>query len=784
MGNKMHVIFLNYYYDSDLVSSSELRKRYSSTHFLSKAIKDAGCQRVTIVQRFSQSIKETVDGIDYYFVDDGLPNRLKLFHNPRKVNAVLSNLNPDVVHYNGFPYHLTFLRRSLSPHSATVWQHHGGGTPSLPKRPFMKKWLHTADALFFNSIEQGIAWKHAGMIEDKQPIFEIIENSSNFTPRSKQHALDRLGLAGNPVVLWVGRLIPSKDPLTVIQGFSQFQRTFPAAHLYLVYHEDTLLERSRKLANTLGMNGSIHFIGRTDHNELQYYYSAADYFVLGSHHEGSGWSLIEAIACGLPTVVTDIPPFRKITGDGKTGTLWEKGNARNFADALLHVHRNPPRRETIRSFFERTLSYDVIGAQMYAAYKNIYTNRSMKGKTNKAIPNIISRPQLAMLIPAGLNRFNEGIHIPSLYRLVESLSKEIDITVYSFNGSKNRSDQDICGKALIKHLPVKHSSHWSVKCWKLYSAIINDHKKTNYDIVHGLYGLPTEIAAIIAGKKLGIPSVISFLGGETANIPEIRYGNLRKNPDRLLTRWTIKHANLLTLLSRYQLSLLSRDLINGSHIRVIPHGVDTSIFVPFEKNWDPPFNFISVGNINPIKDHFSLLYAFEIISREFDCRLRIIGNDFSNGALRKRADELGISGRVEFTGLIPYEEMPALYRWAHILLQTSVYEGGGVAVTEAAASGVAVVGTNVGLVSDMANDKAVAVPVKDPETLAAEVLKILRNPGSVKPIREAAVDWAKVHDLSWTSNEYLRAYRELTDSSSRTELQPEKVKPLHYEHIQ
>ena len=44
---------------------------------------------------------------------------------------------------------------------------------------------------------------------------------------------------------------------------------------------------------------------------------AADLFVLGSHREGSGYSLIEALACGLPPVVTDIHAFRTLTGCGR-----------------------------------------------------------------------------------------------------------------------------------------------------------------------------------------------------------------------------------------------------------------------------------------------------------------------------------------------------------------------------------------------------------------------------------------------------------------------------------
>ena len=71
----------------------------------------------------------------------------------------------------------------------------------------------------------------------------------------------------------------------------------------------------------------VRLVGYVPQEKLPAYYSAADIFVLGSHHEGSGYALIEACACGAVPVVTRIPPFRAITGDGARGALWPPGDA-------------------------------------------------------------------------------------------------------------------------------------------------------------------------------------------------------------------------------------------------------------------------------------------------------------------------------------------------------------------------------------------------------------------------------------------------------------------------
>jgi glycosyltransferase involved in cell wall biosynthesis len=81
------------------------------------------------------------------------------------------------------------------------------------------------------------------------------------------------------------------------------------------------------------LKSSVTLHGRVAHDEMPNFYGAADLFVSGSHSEGSGYALIEAMASGVVPVVTDIPSFRSIVGN--CGRRWAPGDSRGLATRPL-----------------------------------------------------------------------------------------------------------------------------------------------------------------------------------------------------------------------------------------------------------------------------------------------------------------------------------------------------------------------------------------------------------------------------------------------------------------
>ena len=109
-------------------------------------------------------------------------------------------------------------------------------------------------------------------------------------------------------------------------------------------------------------------VGRLDRAELPNYYAAADVFISGSHYEGSGYALIEALSAGVVPVVTNIPSFRAIAGD--TGARWTPGDADDFARALLGACTADleTQKMAAKAQFDRVLSWEAIGGRTVAEY--------------------------------------------------------------------------------------------------------------------------------------------------------------------------------------------------------------------------------------------------------------------------------------------------------------------------------------------------------------------------------------------------------------------------------
>jgi len=125
---------------------------------------------------------------------------------------------------------------------------------------------------------------------------------SFFKPLNKERCREQLGLAGK-ILLFVGRLIPAKNLHSLLFSFARVQHKIGDANLLMI--GDGILKNSlMNTASKLGIKEKVKFIEAVSHEDLPIYYNAADVFVLPSFFESFSLVSLEAIACGVPVVIS------------------------------------------------------------------------------------------------------------------------------------------------------------------------------------------------------------------------------------------------------------------------------------------------------------------------------------------------------------------------------------------------------------------------------------------------------------------------------------------------
>jgi glycosyltransferase involved in cell wall biosynthesis len=281
-----------------------------------------------------------------------------------------------------FPLFVSTLRRRLMSDTAVVVQDHGGihaGSPGFRRRAwtaFHRLGLRHADGFLFTAAALADPWRRAAVLSAAQPVHEVPESSTDLAPPSVEPGRERL--PGRPAVLWVGRLDANKDPLTVLGGFERALSAIPDAALTFVYGEEQLLSEVRAhVSASPALATRVHLRGRIERRELAAVYAGADLFVLGSHHEGSSFALIEALSFGLTPVVSDIPSLRALTGDGRVGFLFPPGDRDGFGRAFAAAATGDlnARRRFVRAHFDRELSWPAVGRKALDVYGAAHRRR-------------------------------------------------------------------------------------------------------------------------------------------------------------------------------------------------------------------------------------------------------------------------------------------------------------------------------------------------------------------------------------------------------------------------
>jgi len=355
-----------------------------------------------------------------------------------------------------------------------------------------------------------------------------------------------------------------------------------------------------------------------------------------------------------------------------------------------------------------------------------------------------------MIVPGGIGTGKDNIGVPVLQGLVKLICTHYDLTIFQL--SKPNDDFRAEGFELVS---VYNPSPF-IRLIRFPFIFRGHHKRKKFTSVHGFWGIPAGLLAVVVGKMSGIKSIVSLLGGDAAGLPQIDYGRLHKPLLRRLTFWTLRNATHANALTQYLVNNLKSYGFNGT-VEIIPWGVDKDLFDYHPKAPNKEVIFLHVANLHPVKDQETLLRAFKIISDNITSKLVIIGSGIDHDKVISTINNLALSDKVIIKDPVPYGKLSSFYHNADILLHTSLSEGQSEVVTEAMSCGLVVCGTNVGLIHDLPGC-CVSVEVGDYRALAERTIQLLNDPGRMNEIRMKAHHWTLQHDITWTARKLMNLY--------------------------
>lgn len=203
----------------------------------------------------------------------------------------------------------------------------------------MRDALRQADGCICVSHSLAIKLMNEGIDIDRTRVIHNAVDRNKFRPAEKSSARQALDIpASRKIIVSVGNLLSVKRHDILIRAFSSLAERQPHAHLVIIggaMHEPAHPQYLKKLARELRIADRVTFAGKLEAERVARWLNAADVFALASEREGCCNALLEALASGLPAVVTDVGDNGRFVRPGDNGYLASVGDSESMAELLI-----------------------------------------------------------------------------------------------------------------------------------------------------------------------------------------------------------------------------------------------------------------------------------------------------------------------------------------------------------------------------------------------------------------------------------------------------------------
>jgi glycosyltransferase involved in cell wall biosynthesis len=294
--------------------------------------------------------------------------RLKKFRSLESGSNNISKCSFDIVH----SHHTQMNYHSLLTSKPFIFHYHGA-SDIIQKINLMTSTLICRNRISRIISVSNAAFNHLIDIVGKRICSKIPSNRvHNGIDTTYYHVgLPTPYKKGDPQLLFVGNLYRHKNVIRLIEIMSDIIRSYPNAYLQIVGngHDYQILDKEIKRKK---LENKIELVGRVSDEDIRLRYSSCDIYISASKWEMFGLPLLEAMACGRPVLLSDIPSHREILEASNAGRLFSlSDDATKICSMLKDVCDNRGSFGSAARRFVENHDWSVVCDRMAGIYSQI-----------------------------------------------------------------------------------------------------------------------------------------------------------------------------------------------------------------------------------------------------------------------------------------------------------------------------------------------------------------------------------------------------------------------------
>lgn len=504
-------------------------------------------------------------------------------------------------------------------------------------------------------------------------------------------------------------------------------------------------------AHVLGLGHRVRFLG--DRRDVTAVLRSLDLSIIPSSSESLSNVMLESMAAGVPVIATSVGGNIELAADERA-FLVPPGNEHALAQAIIRLCTNPQLSSETATRARQFVRQNFGAEQICQQYLDLY--RSVIDPEKQTVPTTHSartarHPALRVAMVAPSLRYVGGQAVQADL-LMRNWGNDFDVSILfvpvdpKFPFGLQWAEKIPFLRTIVR-APIYFSHLWS--------------NLRNVDIVHIFSASYTSfllapLPAWFVARRLEKKTIINYRSGEARN--HLTHSQI--------ARHVLGHADRVVVPSGYLAHVFREFAVSAE---IVPNIIDLSQF-QFRTRSPLRPHLLCTRGFHPYYGIDVVIRAFAEVQEHFpEAQLDLVGSGSLESDIRQLVKHLNLRN-VHFLGVASRQEIGRIYDRADIFINASNLDNMPVSVLEAFASGTPVVTTNPeGMPYVVTHERTgLLSPVGDSNALAANILRLLREPELAASLAQNALQESSRYHWPAVRNQWLRIYSELAAADKNT----------------